>query len=92
MALPLLLVAGAAVNAAAVNGPVPGGAFQVVAAPYTSSHAVSKCVGNSKDGMSCPGLEHNEDSFEDFMEKRNLTMFFMGQVGPRGCMSTHLQS
>ena len=55
----------------------------MVAAPYTSMHALSRCVGNSKDGMECPGLEQNEATFEDFMEKRNLTMFFMGQVAPR---------
>ena len=54
---------------------------QVVAAPYTSQHALSKCVGNSLDGLECPGLEDLEQSFDEFMQRRNLTMFFMGQVG-----------
>ena len=78
-----VVFAGVVINAAVVNGLVPGGQFQVVSAPYTSMHALSQCVGNSKDGMECPGLEQNEATFEDFMEKRNLTMFFMGQVAPR---------
>jgi hypothetical protein len=52
----------------------------MVAAPYTTQHALSKCVGNTRDGMECPGLERNEKTFDEFIEKRKLTMFFMGQV------------
>jgi hypothetical protein len=52
----------------------------IVAAPYTSIHAVSRCTGNETSGLLCKGLEDTEKTFEEFAKKRNLTMFFMGQA------------
>ena len=55
----------------------------VMAAPHVSQHAVRKCVGDHKTGLSCDGLDNNEKTFEEFMQKRTHTMFFMGQVRGR---------
>ena len=56
----------------------------VLAAPHVSQHAVKKCVGDHKTGLlSCDGLDNNEKTFEEFMQKRTHTMFFMGQVRGR---------
>eukprot|EP00192_Tetraselmis_astigmatica_P005481 CAMPEP_0117671574 /NCGR_PEP_ID=MMETSP0804-20121206/13409_1 /TAXON_ID=1074897 /ORGANISM="Tetraselmis astigmatica, Strain CCMP880" /LENGTH=528 /DNA_ID=CAMNT_0005480049 /DNA_START=341 /DNA_END=1928 /DNA_ORIENTATION=+ len=54
----------------------------VIAAPYTSQTAVSWCTGNDRDGLECPDL-HQEDTFEEFMTKRDYNMFLMGQADNR---------
>lgn len=55
----------------------------IVATPYTSQHALGRCVGNERDGLACPGLDNLEKTFEEFMAKRDHNMFFMGQVTAR---------
>ena len=60
---------------------VQGKSRCVLPVPYTSAHEVEECKGDQDSGLlSCPGLQDNEDTFEEFMANRNTTLFFMGQV------------